>query len=31
MTLCGLRDIAAVDERILAGGRTGALQHLAVA
>ncbi len=31
MALCGLRDIKAVDEKILVGGRAGALQRLAAA
>ncbi len=29
MALCGLRDIKAVDEKILVGGREGAMQRLA--
>jgi L-lactate dehydrogenase (cytochrome) len=29
MALCGLRDVSTVDERILVGGREGALQRLA--
>jgi L-lactate dehydrogenase (cytochrome) len=31
MALCGLRDIANVDERILLGGREGALKRLDIA
>jgi L-lactate dehydrogenase (cytochrome) len=31
MALCGLRDIKAVDEKILVGGREGAMQRLAAA
>ncbi|KPF69566.1 lactate dehydrogenase [Bosea sp. AAP35] len=31
MALCGLRDIAAVDEKILVGGRDGAMQRLVAA
>lgn len=31
MALCGLRDIRAVDEKILVGGREGAMQRLAAA
>ncbi len=29
MALCGLRDIQNVDERILVGGREGAIRRLA--